>query len=91
MYYTGFTYLFTRKLTKTPDLLASLHCFSGKHLRQWNGLFAPTQGVNHPDQAQSWTFLFHISLWVKKVSLDSPQISNLVGLGPNRDGFVWPM
>lgn len=34
MYYTGFTYLFTRKLTKTPDLLASLHCFSGKHLRQ---------------------------------------------------------
>ena len=34
MLYTGFTYLFTRKLTKTPGSMASLHCFPGGHLRQ---------------------------------------------------------
>lgn len=32
MLYTDFTYLVTRKLTRTPGSVASLHCFSGEHL-----------------------------------------------------------
>ena len=32
MLYAGFAYLVTRKLTRTPGSVASLHCFSGEHL-----------------------------------------------------------
>jgi len=58
MLYTGFTYLFTRKLTGTPGSTASLHCLSGGAFKaealEIVSLMVqpPHQGVTHPDHAQ---------------------------------------
>lgn len=98
MLYTGFTYLFTRKLTKTPVSMASLHCFPGGHLRQkflklslwWSN--PPHQGVTHPDHAQYGKFVFHIFEWKKKKpSRDLHQSLQTGRSGPPWDSFAWPI
>lgn len=97
--YTGFTYLFTRKLTKTPGSKASLHCFSGDVWSRgcWNCLFArprPDRGWFIHGQFP-WAILEVCIPYFRVSEKEPPRINirvcKLVGPGPPWDGFVWPV
>ena len=98
MLYTGFTYLFTRKLTGTPGSTASLHCLSGGRLRQkllklslwWSN--PPTRGWLIQTMRNMIKFVFHIFVWKKKKpSRDLHQSLQTGRPGPPWDSFAWPI
>ena len=95
--YTGFTYLFTRKLTKTPGSKASLHCFSGDVWSRgsWNCLFArprPDRGWIIQTMGNSGNLYSIFSCEWTKTSMDLHQSLQTGGPGASLGWFclAWP-